>query len=54
MKLGRFDVHLLGYMAALTFDNSRGHSQKLKAQSGKGRARAAGKRARQARKKSRR
>ncbi len=53
MKLG-LDYHVLGYLAALTFDNPRGHSQKHKARPRKGRARAAGKRARQARKGSRR
>ncbi len=51
MKLG-LDYLVLGYLATSTFDNPRGHSQKLKARPRKGRARAAGKRARQARRRS--
>lgn len=54
MKLGRPDYHALGHVAALTFDNPRGHSQKQKPRPGKARARAAGKRTRHARKASRR
>lgn len=54
MLLGRLDYHALAYVAALTFDNPRGHSHKQKATTRKSRARAANKRARQARKASRR
>ncbi len=53
MKLG-LDYHVLGFVFNLTFDNPCGHSQKQKPRSSNCRARAAGKRAQQARKRGRR
>ncbi len=54
MKLGRFDYRVLGYVAAFTFGNPTGQSQKQKSAYRKGRVRAAGTWAHQSRRNNRR
>lgn len=54
MKLGHFDYHAMGYIAAFTFDNPRGQSPKQKTTYRKGRVRASQKRAKRSRRANRR